>query len=77
MPQVTTKTISIQKWEYLKQRDRILSALEAERGVDNWEGYADCFEEEEEEAVDSIDHGSDLRDRASEILLRLKENYGW
>jgi len=38
--------IKVKKFEYLLERDRILSALEA-AGVDNWEGYSEAFEEEE------------------------------
>ena len=32
------------EYEYLKQRDQELSALEA-GGVDNWEGYSDSLKE--------------------------------
>lgn len=38
-----TVTISLEEYDNLVQRDRILSALEA-GGVDNWEWYSDSIQ---------------------------------
>lgn len=43
--------ISKEQWDYLKERDRILTALEA-AGVDNWEGYSEAFQDDDEDETE-------------------------
>jgi hypothetical protein len=38
-----TVTITVREYERLKERDEVLSALEA-GGVDNWEGFTPSLE---------------------------------
>lgn len=40
-------TIKLSRLKYLEERDAFLSRLEA-AGVDNWEGYCEAFDDEEE-----------------------------
>lgn len=44
-------SISIEEWAEIQSRLAKLDALEA-GGVDNWPGYGDCFEDDEEEDDD-------------------------
>ena len=46
-----TVEIPAKEYQSLLSRDRLLSNLEA-AGVDNWDGYSDCVEDEEEDNED-------------------------
>jgi hypothetical protein len=51
LPVLLTK----ERYEELMERDRVLAALEA-GGVDNWEGYGECFSGDEfDEEIDEED----------------------